>query len=865
MKIENIQVNHITNNRIVESKSPVISWEVTDAQKNSLMKSFSICIEHNNELIWKSGEITDHEMTAFRCEDVPILSDEKYNVAIKVEADADGVTEEASGSSFFETGWLKDSEKKVVFIGEVKEKENHIFVRNFECTKKIQDAKLYVCGLGHFVFMINGKKATGNVLEPGWSDYTKRCFYVAYDVTEQIAEGYNNMLFRLGGGMFYVPESEGRYVYYPRSYGLPKLWARLRLTFEDGSKEFIETGSDWKQVIGPDIYQEMYGGVCYDSRLFKRDYIKQGLLDTEYFEDAPIVKPPEGRLVATSMEPTKVMESIAPVEIYRNTSSTWMIDFGTNFSGWARIKVRGKNLEGKAIVMRPGELTKKIDEGVTVDQHVTGENYAWTYILNDENEQEYAPDFTYTGFRYLEIKGAVPSEYADSSEDLPVIEQIFGEFIYPDFSRTGKFICSNELFNRIHGIVRQAILSNTKSYFTDCPHRERLGWLEQTHLIGPSIMYNFDVHNLYRKIEQDMADSQNDNGLVPDICPEYVTGFGKWHQGFVDSPEWGSACILDAWYVYRRYGDIDILRDHYDTMTRYLNYLTGKSHHKALHHGLGDWLDIGPNTPNSQNTPVAVVATCIYYLDVQIMEQIADLLGNEQDRKYYAKLGEEIYTEYRLQFYDDQTGRYATGSQAAQAMSLMAGLVGDEYLDKVLKVLRTDIEKRDYAITAGDVGHPFLIAALMKFGMSDVINRMTNITDHPGYGYQVVNGATTLTEEWDGPCPDHPHGSQNHLMLGSIEEWFYGSLAGIEWIKGEGRWNRLYIKPSVQEGVDYVEACTPHPNGRVYVMWKRDGDKIRVQTEIPFGVKAVLCDFKGTEIKEVGCGMHEYEFINEEQ
>ena len=248
-------------------------------------------------------------------------------------------------------------------------------------------------------------------------------------------------------------------------------------------------------------------------------------------------------------------------------------------------------------------------------------------------------------------------------------------------------MCIRDRFNDIHQIVRQAILSNTKSYFTDCPHREKLGWLEQTHLIGPSIMYNLDVHNLYDKVEGDMADTQWENGLVPDICPEYVTGFGKWHQGFVDSPEWGSACILNPWYVYKRYGDSALLGRYYGNMKRYLDYLGSRTHHEVLHHGLGDWLDIGPCTPHSQNTPVPIVATCIYYYDLKVMKETAVLLGKKEDAAEYEARMERVFREYNLQFLDDQTGRYGNGSQTAQAMSLVAGLVPGEMEKKAVQQL----------------------------------------------------------------------------------------------------------------------------------------------------------------------------------
>ena len=442
-----------------------------------------------------------------------------------------------------------------------------------------------------------------------------------------------------------------------------------------GSINYLEHRTPFKDESGKYQIHPMF---------VKRDIVDQEKMEKRVRDHCAMnvssfisaLEPPLGKLKPAPMEPLRVKEIYQPVGVREVETGVWQYDLGKNFSGWARIflKTDGSRA-GQKVVLKTAE---KLDENGRIDQSVTGKDYAWTYVINDKKEQEFAPDFTYTGFRYVEMTGAVPEKEIT----------LQGEFIYPDIDQAGDFSCSNTLFNQIHEIVLQAIKSNTKSYFTDCPHREKLGWLEQTHLIGPSIMYNLDVHNLYAKIEGDMADSQRENGLIPDICPEYVTGFDKWHKGFLDSPEWGSACVLAPWYAYKRYGDLALLEKYFPVMKKYVEYLSSKTHHEVLHHGLGDWLDIGPCTPHSQNTPVPVVATCIYYYDLQIMAEIARLLGKKEDAEEYQKKMKLVFEEYNLQFLDDQTGRYANGSQAAQAMSLIVGLVPEEYQEYVAEQLK---------------------------------------------------------------------------------------------------------------------------------------------------------------------------------
>jgi hypothetical protein len=858
MKVCGLRIENRISPIDISVKNPAFSWRVETDEKNWKQKEYRIQVKkEGQELVWDTGFVSSGQMTGIFYEGLHLESDTRYNWNVECVSKNGEI---ASGEeTWFETGLFEDSDWMGIYIGETQDRVYHLYRKKFEIEKKIRKAKLYVCGFGHHEFYINGRKISDRVLEPGWSDYRKTCYYSTYDVTGFLKEGQNAAGVKLGDGMFHVPgaASEGRYVYYERSYGKSKLNVQLNITYEDGSTAMVVTDESWKMKESPIRYCCIYGGELFDGRLWDENFSKPDYSEDNW-ENVICVEPPAGHVTASPVEPLKVMETYVPVSVTETSPGVYLYDLGTNFSGWARIRIKtdGRSA-GKKVIMTPGEI---LDEQMHPDQHVTGHDYRWEYILNEKEEQEFAPDFTYTGFRYVQVEGAQPEADSQEKPGVPVIVSLTGEFIYPDIEIAGEFSCSNQLFNDIHRIVNQAIKSNTKSYFTDCPHREKLGWLEQTHLIGPSIMYNLDVHNLYVKIERDMADSQRENGMVPDICPEYVTGFDKWHKGFVDSPEWGSACVLAPWYTYKRYGDLALLKNYYPVMKKYVDYLSSRTHHEVLHHGLGDWLDIGPCTPNSQNTPVPVVATCIYYYDLQVMMEIAKLLGKPEEAEEYREKMKLVFEEYNLQFLDDQTGRYANGSQAAQAMSLIVGLVPEEYKEKAITQLKNDVVKRGYAITAGDVGHPFLIAALMKYGMSDILNEMTNITDKPGYGYQVVNGATTLTEEWDGPEPGHLHGSQNHLMLGSIEEWFYGSLAGMELIRDGLPFDEIRIVPHPEKGLNHVKAWTMHPYGKIAVEWIRTGERVRVSCSIPPAITAHLESPDGSVKMIVGSGSYEYEF-----
>lgn len=852
-----------TDNRIsplnIDRSQPVFSWRAENAGTNWRQLTYRVRVACAGRTVWDSGEVPSARMNQVVYEGEPLTSETAYTWTLRVTAVSDGGAEALeSGAACFETAMLSPADWRGVWIGEAQDEVYHLYRRVFRARAGVKAARLSICGLGHQVTLMNGSPVTDAVLEAGWTDYRKSALYATYDVTDLVREGSNALCVKLGDGMYNV--RGGRYVYYPRSYGRRKLLVQLRLDYADGTREWIVTDEAWQEGPSPIAFCCIYGGEDYDGRVpFSAASLPD--FDASAWTPCGVVDAPALTLRAQAIPREKVMQRYAPVSVTHLADGRDLYDLGTNFSGWVRIRVRTDGrMAGRRIVMTPGELLGA--DGLP-DQRVTGRGYAWTCILNDEPAQEFAPDFTYTGFRYVLVEGAAAP--GGEIADRPVLEALTGEFIYPELEETGGFSCSNELFNRIHQLIRQAMLSNIKSYFTDCPHREKLPWLEETHLIGPAMLCSWDLQTLYEKVGQDLADSQREDGLVADICPEYVTGFGKWHMGFVDSPEWGSACVLNPWHLYCKYGSERALRDAYPTMKRYVDYLTSRTHHGLLHHGLGDWLDIGPCTPYSQNTPIPVTATAIYYIDLGVMVKTARLLGLTGDAAVYERLRETVFAEYNAQLLDDQTGRYANGSQAAQAMSLMAGLVPEDIREKAVDQLKNEVVRRGYAITAGDVGHPYLVAALMNNGMSDVLNAMTGITETPGYGYQAVNGATTLTEEWDGPDPKKPHGSQNHLMLGSLDEWFFSGLGGIGSIRVHERFDEVTVAPHFAAGMTECRAWMQHPYGPLAVEWTRREGGVRLTVTVPPNITAHIRTEEGQVDARVGSGTWTYETNEEAQ
>jgi hypothetical protein len=531
--------------------------------------------------------------------------------------------------------------------------------------------------------------------------------------------------------------------------------------------------------------------------------------------------------------PIRTFEVLRPVATRVLQPGVTVYDLGQNAALLLRLKVRGP--AGATVRVIPAEL---LAPDGAVDRTSCGGARGpawWQYTLAGGGEETWAPDWFYHGCRYLQVECSAPPVAAGQAGEasLPMVESIEGLVLQAAAPAVGEFACSNELFNRIHTLVRWAQRSNMMSVMTDCPHRERLGWLEQDHLNGPALRYEFDLARLLAKTVNDMADGQQPDGLVPSIAPEYVI----FSDGFRDSPEWGGACVLVPWQQYEWTGDVALLRRSYDMMKRYVTHLTSRADHHIVSFGLGDWYDLGPDRPGkAQLTPVALTATAFYYRDVWILARVAKLLGQPADAQRYQQLADEIRAAFNQTFFDPAAGRYATGSQCANALPLVMGLVEPERRAAVLAAVVKDVRDRGNALTAGDVGYRYLLRALADGGRSDVIFDMNNQSDKPGYGYQLKHGATSLTEAWDAS----PRSSQNHFMLGQINEWFYHDLAGIQPDPAGPGFKRIIIRPAVVGDLTWVRASYDSVRGRIASAWKRDGRRLTLDVTIPPNTTATV-------------------------
>jgi alpha-L-rhamnosidase len=703
-----------------------------------------------------------------------------------------------------------------------------VFRREFTVRKKLMNATLRIAGLGQYEARVGNKGGMRLVaphgLHQAWTNYKTTVTFETYDVTKMLAPGQDVLGVMLGNGMYNVQRTKGRYTKFEGSFGAPKLIAELRLKYADGKSETIATGAEWKVAKGPVTFSSTYGGEDFDARKEETGWDLPGFDDAAWTA-ATETDGPGGSLTAALAPEVREWVSHTAVKVTEVGPNKVVYDLGQNFAGVPNARVRGA--EGQVLKLTPGEL---LNPDGSVSQATFHGPAWWNYTLRGGTDAEaWSPRFGYLGFRYLQ---------AEWSGGSGTIESVSGVEWHSASPATGGFESSDETLNAIHMLIVNAMHNNEVSVFTDCPHREKLGWLEETHLVASGLMFNNDLRGLYAATEKNIGDAQHADGEVPTTAPQYtVFGTVAKYSVFDDSPEWGSASVLGAWAAYRFYGDKGELERSYPVMKAYVKFLEGKAEDGIVAYGLGDWYDIGPKPPGvSQDTSLGVTGTLMLYEDAVAMSKIAGLLGHNDDGESYAALAQREAAAFNKKFWDADKGWYDRGSQSANAMPLALGVVPEARRAEVLEHIVADIHAHDDHITTGEVGYPYMLRALMEGGRNDVVLAMMLRKDPPSYGSQLVAGATSLTEAWDA----NPRSSQDHFMLGGAEEWFYRGLGGIAFDMSRNPDERITIQPRIVEGLSSVKCSYASVLGKIKSEWSQVDGATSIDIAIPPGARATL-------------------------
>lgn len=682
--------------------------------------------------------------------------------------------------------------------------------KEFSVKSPVVRARAYICGLGYYELRLNGSKVGDRVLDPAQTEYRKIALYSTYDVTSLLATGEECAIGVVLGN--------GRYI---RSYGYdsPKLRLQLEVEYDDGSTDSFSTSPDWKVSYGPLQQNGLYFGEHYDARLEMPGWDVTGFDDSGWESAHAVAGVP---VAAQMLEPIRVVQALAPQKWSRLPSGETIYDFGQNFAGWVRLSVNGP--AGTAVKSRHAELLND-DGSINISPNQNAESTD-VYVLRGEGIETYEPKFTYHGFRYLEISG---------TPELPAIVSVTGCVVHTDVAVAGLFSCSHELINNIHRNILWGQRSNLMSIPTDCSQRdERQGWLGDAHLAAEESMFNFAMASFYTKFLRDISYAQREDGSLPDTVPAYL---GRLYPA---DPAWSAAYVTITWMMYQFYGDRRVLERHFESMKKYVIFLRDHSDDFIVKKlgKYGDWCPPGSIAP--KRTPVELTSTWYFFHDTLLLSRIAGVIGREEDQRELETLAIDIRAAFNRTFLKE--GEYAANrfapvdrspSQTSNALPLYLDMVPAESKPRVVeRLLHGIVDEQDYHLDTGILGTRYLLDVLSDLGYTGIAFKVAAQRTYPGWGYMVEEGATTLWERWEKICGGGMN-SHNHIMLGSVDAWFYRVLAGIAPLSPG--WKHIRFKPPVVEGLDSAQADLNSIRGKVSIAWKRRADEFSMELVVPVG------------------------------
>lgn len=695
-----------------------------------------------------------------------------------------------------------------------------------------------VIGLGHYELTVNGQRVGPTLINQPWSQYNKTIYSQEFDLTPYLRQGENAIGVQLGNSFWYVSAANdtGRFV---KTDAMPNfagptpylLWLEARITRADGQVQVVTSNETWKWAESPLTFSHIYAGEDYDARRMQTGWDKPGF-DDRAWKPVRTVSAPAGVMERYTAPPIKAFETFQPSEIRNPRPGVYTYVFPQNCSALLKFTVEGA--AGKTIRFRPCEYMDSTGQVKFTYTWGTGKDIWYDYTLRG-GEESHQTLFCYVGFQYVGVTGAVPAG-SPNPEGLPVIKQIEMVHVRAACPVSGAFLCADQRQNGAHQIIDWSIRSNMSYVATDCPHREKNGWQEVNWHMARAVSYRFDVRAWYAKIARDIRDTQLPDGHVPTNCPNYLVGVAP-HGYWNEAPEWGISSVLVPWHLYEWYGDTTVLNSNFESMKKYINYLSSQAKDGLITSNLGDWYDYGHGLGDgpSRWTPNEVSATAMWALGAKTVADAALVLKRPADARQYQKLFEKIKGDFQRHFYNDttKTVRNNGSCQSAHSIALCVGLIPDKDRPAVLKGIIGDLERRNWQQTVGEVLQVFFVRALAEGGRNDILHRVYAREDRGGYGYMVKQGFTTLPESWD--ARPGTGNSMNHYMLGHLMEWQFAYVAGIRQQPGSIGWKNVFIAPN-PGNLEYALASFDSPRGQIAVTWRQTKDQFEMTITTPRGM-----------------------------
>ncbi|RXZ83165.1 hydrolase [Paenibacillaceae bacterium] len=817
MKLSELKTEYTFTPLGIETLQPRLSWRLESEKRGTRQTSYQILVSAHQESLsadhgetWDTGKINSGQTFSVQYAGNALVSGQRYYWKVRIWDGSDSPSN-WSEPSWWEMGLLHESEWQGQWIGGApvqtdSEAAAPLLRTTVQVDKTVASARAYICGLGYYELTINGAKIGNNVLDPGFTNYDQRVFYVTHDITSDLREGSNCFGVELGRG-FYALKTANVWNWEQAAWNSePKLLIQVNILFEDGSSLSVASDETWTWTLGPRLRNSLYSGEVYDARLEKKGWTSADYNDADW-SAAVLTSPPKGKLQSQLIPPIQIVETVQPVSIRQVDTGRYIADFGINIVGWVEFRVQGQ--AGTTVQLRYGEKLNADDTVYNENSYVTGESQTDHYILNGNGIETWQPAFSYKGFRFVEL-----INWPEALEPA----SISGQIVRSSIRKTGAFTCSNPLLNQIYEATNHTILNNLHSIPTDTPVYEKNGWTGDAHLIAETANFNFDLLLFWEKWIQDFQDCQQPDGAVPLIVPA-----SKW--GWDHAPVWTSAYVLIPWYLYMHYGDRTVLEKHYSSMKAYADWEISKldADYNA-HSVLGDWVPPGSTNWSPPEGSLLMASAYACHL-LKIMSQIADVAGTTADAEKYRNVAQKIAERFHTSFYNRSKGVYETEieagyRQASNLIPLAFELTPVEDKAQVIEHLMHDIVTvRDNHLNTGIIGTKYILPVLTDLGFGDIAYAIADQKTYPSWGFWLENGIHTLLEEWELKSR-----SQNHYMFGTIVEWFFKYLGGVQ--PETPGYKSFTVKPHILGSLTQVSARVETMHGIINIGWNisEEGD-----------------------------------------
>lgn len=829
MKLYDLRVEYRKEPEGLALKSPRFSWKLFSEKQNVLQTAYQIRVTAGGDTVWDSGRKESRDSILIPYEGEALKEETLYQVHVAV---WNSQEEETKETTTFETGIFDPEKLKAQMITHDFPQEETacpVFYRRFCLEKQVRKIRLYATAYGVYEAAVNGKRVGEDHMTPGWTSYHKRLEYQYYDITG-LVEKENEITLTVGNGWYKgILGFDCR----PCRYGdRTAVLAELHIEYADGEKKILATDESWGVRTGEIRFSELYMGETIDTEAAE---IREGKTSVLPFD--------KKILSAQENEPVRITEKLAPVRIFTDPEGRKLVDFGQNLTGAVEIRIKGK--KGQRIVVHHAETLDK--DGNFYSQTLRGARSEDTYICNGE-EQVFFPHFTFHGFRYISVEGM---------EDMQP-EMFRACVMHSDMEKIGDFTCSNEKVNRLQQNIAWSERDNFLDIPTDCPQRdERLGWTGDAQVFSWTASYNRNTALFFSKWMRDVAaDSSLETG-VPHVVPDIL--------GSYSSSAWSDAAVIIPWVVYQNYGDSRILEESWQCMHEWVDYIRNHCNENGLWMSgfqYGDWLalDKEESADRTGATDKYLVANACYLYVTDLVHKTALVLGKKEAAENYRKLYEKTLASFREEYYTSR-GRIVSETQTACVLSLYFNLARTEDREKILHTLLTNIENHKNHLVTGFVGTPYLCHALSENGAHEMASLLFMRKDYPSWLYAVNMGATTMWERWNSIMPDGSFESSgmnslNHYAYGSVGDWMYRKIAGIN--QAEPGYRRIEIRPMLVKGIEEVKGELESPYGRIVSEVSCKNHKLRIAVEIPANTTAALYLPEKDGVIELGSGKYEY-------